>query len=64
MPTYEYKCEKCGKHFDVMKPMADCNKEEKCSKCKVVAIKLISSGYGIIFKGTGFYQTDYKNQGK
>jgi putative FmdB family regulatory protein len=61
MPTYEYECEKCGKRFDVFQSMSDepLKKHEKCGgKLK----RLISGGAGIIFKGSGFYATDYKNK--
>jgi len=61
MPTYEYECSKCKGHFDVFHSMTD-NKVQKCPKCGSKAHRLISSGNGIIFKGTGFYETDYKRK--
>ena len=60
MPTYEYRCLKCGKHFDALQSMKD-KPLTKCIHCKGKVERLIGSGAGIIFKGTGFYQTDYKN---
>ncbi|MCK4463265.1 MAG: zinc ribbon domain-containing protein [Candidatus Omnitrophica bacterium] len=61
MPTYEYECEKCGKRFDAFQSiMAEPLTE--CPKCKGKVNRLISSGIGVIFKGSGFYQTDYKNK--
>lgn len=58
MPIYEYKCSKCGNCFE--KLTASTNPGEvKCEKCGNPAQKLISS-IGIVFKGPGFYTTDYK----
>jgi len=64
MPTYEYECEACGHKFEKMqkfsdKPLATC---PKCRKRKLR--RLIGTGGGIIFKGSGFYETDYKRKGK
>lgn len=60
MPTYEYACPKCGYHFEQFQSMRDAPLK-KCPKCKRMALKrLIGGGSGIIFKGSGFYQTDYK----
>jgi putative FmdB family regulatory protein len=63
MPTYEYKCKECGNLFEVFQSM---NSEpvKNCPKCGGEVKKLISAGSGPIFKGSGFYQTDYKNSGK
>ena len=61
MPTYEYSCLKCGKEFEVFQPMKDAPlKVCTCGKKGKVRRK-IGGGAGLIFKGTGFYQTDYKN---
>ncbi|MDP8299975.1 MAG: zinc ribbon domain-containing protein [Candidatus Tantalella remota] len=63
MPTYEYKCEKCGHKFEKFQSMSD-DPVKKCPECKKEAVKrLISTGAGLIFKGKGFYQTDYKDVG-
>jgi len=60
MPTYEYACLKCGKDFEVFQPMKDAPlKQCACGKKGKVRRK-IGGGAGLIFKGTGFYQTDYK----
>ncbi len=60
MPTYEYACTKCGHHFEQFQSMLD-KPLKKCPKCGKPALKrLIGSGAGLIFKGTGFYITDYK----
>jgi putative FmdB family regulatory protein len=63
MPTYEYACTKCGHHFDQIQSMRD-KPLKKCPKCHKLALKrLIGGGAGLIFKGSGFYITDYKNKG-
>lgn len=60
MPTYEYKCTKCGDRFDVFQQMTD-EPLETCEKCAGRLKRLIGAGAGIIFKGSGFYCTDYRN---
>lgn len=68
MPTYEYICEKCGHRFDVFqsisaKPLSTCP-ESHCGKKKWGKGKVkraISGGAGLIFKGSGFYITDYRS---
>jgi putative FmdB family regulatory protein len=63
MPTYEYACSKCGHHFEQFQSMRD-EPLRKCPKCHKAALKrLIGGGAGLIFKGSGFYITDYKNKG-
>jgi putative FmdB family regulatory protein len=63
MPTYEYACSKCGHHFDQFQSMRD-EPLRRCPKCHKLALKrLIGGGAGLIFKGSGFYITDYKNKG-
>ncbi len=62
MPTYEYECQACGHAFDELQAMSDA-KLTKCPKChKNKLARLIGSGSGMIFKGTGFYETDYKKK--
>jgi putative FmdB family regulatory protein len=62
MPTYEYACPKCGHQFEQFQSMKDAPLK-KCPACKKAGVKrLIGSGAGLIFKGTGFYITDYKNK--
>jgi putative FmdB family regulatory protein len=62
MPTYEYSCAACGT-FDVFQSMKD-SPLKVCPTCKSRKIKRhISGGAGIIFKGSGFYQTDYRSAG-
>ena len=59
MPTYEYECKKCG-HFELFQSIKD-EKLKRCPTCKGAVKRLMGSGAGIIFKGTGFYQTDYRS---
>lgn len=61
MPTYEYECSKCGKKFDLFQMMKD-DPIKKCPDCKGKVDRLLGGGSGIIFKGTGFYETDYKKK--
>ncbi len=60
MPTYEYKCSKCEEIFEYFQRMTD-EPLKICPVCGGEIIRLISGGMGIIFKGSGFYTTDYKN---
>jgi putative FmdB family regulatory protein len=64
MPTYEYKCDHCGYKFEEFQKMNDAP-IRKCPKCKKngKVERLISAGAGFIFKGTGFYTTDYRSEG-
>jgi putative FmdB family regulatory protein len=61
MPTYQYKCKECGHLFEVFHSMS-AEPIKTCPKCKGPVKRLIGPGSGPIFKGTGFYQTDYKNK--
>lgn len=63
MPTYEYECKKCGHRFDVFqginaKLLTTCPKP----RCKGKVKRLLGTGAGIIFKGSGCYQTDYRSE--
>ncbi len=62
MPTYEYECTQCGGHFDIFQRMSDLP-QKTCDVCGGALTKLLSTGSGLIFKGSGFYITDYKNAG-
>ncbi|HPN72925.1 MAG TPA: zinc ribbon domain-containing protein [Candidatus Omnitrophota bacterium] len=59
MPTYEYQCKKCGHKFEKFQSMTESPVKE-CPQCKGDVERMISTGAGVIFKGKGFYQTDYK----
>lgn len=61
MPTYDYECSKCGHKFEHFQKMSD-EPVSKCPKCGKRAHRLIGGGLGIIFKGSGFYETDYKKK--
>src|SRR3954464_8070128 len=62
MPTYEYECPKCGYAFELVQSMRD-EPLKKCPKCKKLGVKrLVGGGAGLIFKGSGFYITDYRNK--
>lgn len=63
MPTYEYECLSCKHKFEVLQSMAS-KPKDKCPKCGKKVKKLISSAAGFIFKGSGFYATDYKKPSK
>ena len=62
MPTYDYVCEKCGDRFEHFQKMSS-EPLTVCSKCGGHLKRLIGSGVGIIFKGSGFYCTDYRKGG-
>jgi putative FmdB family regulatory protein len=59
MPTYEYKCLKCKHTFEEFQKITD-KPLVKCPKCGGPVKRLISGGAGLIFKGSGFYVTDYR----
>ncbi len=59
MPTYEYKCLDCGTRFECFQNMSEPELEE-CEQCNGRVKRLIGAGAGIIFRGSGFYCTDYR----
>ena len=60
MPTYEYECDACGHEFEAFQSMSD-KALRQCPSCKKRKLRrLIGTGAGLIFKGSGFYETDYK----
>ncbi|MDD5747173.1 MAG: zinc ribbon domain-containing protein [Candidatus Omnitrophica bacterium] len=62
MPTYDYECTACGHTFELFQQMVE-KPKKKCPQCGRGTLKrLIGAGMGIIFKGTGFYETDYKRK--
>jgi putative FmdB family regulatory protein len=63
MPTYEYECRHCSHRFEISQKITD-QALNKCPKCKHKLHRLIGSGAGIIFKGSGFYATDYRKKSK
>ncbi len=63
MPIYEYQCSACHHAFDVLQKMSD-DAIKQCPECsKDTAVKLVSAA-GFQLKGTGWYETDFKNKGK
>ena len=73
MPTYEYRCNTCGKRFEYFQsitadplthcPVSECSRTETEEKGKGEVQRLISGGAGLVFKGEGFYLTDYARKG-
>lgn len=62
MPTYDYACPKCGNEFEFFQSMSDAPLT-KCPKCKKAGVKrLLGTGAGLVFKGSGFYETDFKSK--
>jgi len=61
MPTYEYECEVCGNTFEIFQSIK-AEPIKKCPKCNGKVRKLIGAGAGVIFKGSGFYSTDYRSE--
>ncbi len=62
MPTYEYECDNCGHIFEAFQAMSD-KPLTRCPRCqKEKLTRLIGGGAGIIFKGSGFYSTDYRKK--
>lgn len=60
MPTYEYQCEECRYRFEKIQPISASPLTE-CPECRGKVIRLIGRGSAVIFKGSGFYQTDYRS---
>lgn len=61
MPTYEYECKCCGFRFEIFQSI-NAGTESSCPKCAGPARRLLGCGAGIIFKGAGFYATDYRKK--
>jgi putative FmdB family regulatory protein len=59
MPTYEYVCDKCGNEFEIFQSITAAP-EKVCPHCGSEVRRKLSSGVGLLFKGSGFYITDYK----
>ena len=68
MPTYEYVCDKCGHEFEKFqsmadKPLTDCPACLRKKRGRGLVKRKMSGGAGLIFKGSGFYITDYRSEG-
>ena len=60
LPTYEYECKNCGHEFELFQYMSD-ERIKECPECGGEVQRLIGAGSGIIFRGGGFYATDYRS---
>ena len=61
MPTYDYRCESCGHEFELFQQMSAAV-ETVCPECGEESLRrLVGTGGGILFKGSGFYETDYRS---
>lgn len=62
MPTYDYRCDACGHELEIFQPIKSSPKR-KCPACGGQTLqRVIGTGAGIIFKGSGFYETDYRSE--
>jgi len=62
MPTYDYRCGECGHELEIFQSFSESPKR-KCPECGRLKLKrVIGTGAGIIFKGSGFYETDYRSE--
>ena len=61
MPTYDYECDACGHKFELFQSFS-APLEKKCPECRKLKLRrLFGTGAAIVFKGSGFYQTDYRS---
>jgi putative FmdB family regulatory protein len=63
MPTYAYRCKSCGHEYDKLQKISD-KTLAKCPRCGKRGERIITGGAGVVFKGSGFYETDYKRAGE
>ena len=62
MPTYDYECDNCGHSFELFQSISD-RVKRKCPECgKSKLRRLFGTGAAVVFKGSGFYQTDYRSE--
>src|SRR5437899_7123846 len=61
MPTYDYRCTKCGHVFELVHSIKD-DTPRRCPKCRSKAERVPAGGAGLLFKGSGFYITDYRSK--
>lgn len=61
MPTYDYECDACGHTFELFQRMDD-KRKKKCAECgQLKLVRLFGAGGAVLFKGSGFYTTDYRS---
>jgi len=60
MPTYDYRCRKCGHRYELFHSITD-DKPRRCPRCRGRADRVPAGGAGLLFKGSGFYITDYRS---
>jgi len=61
MPTYEYRCARCGHRFELFHGITD-DSPRRCPKCRSKSVKVPGGGAGLLFKGSGFHVTDYRSK--
>jgi putative FmdB family regulatory protein len=62
MPTYDYQCDSCGHKFELFQSIKD-DPIRKCPECKKLKLRrLFGTGAALVFKGSGFYKTDYRSE--
>jgi putative FmdB family regulatory protein len=62
MPTYDYECDACGHEFELFQGITAATKK-KCPACKKMKLRrLFGTGAAVVFKGSGFYETDYRSE--
>src|SRR5213594_2667911 len=61
MPTYDYRCTRCKHRFELFHSITD-DKPKRCPRCKTRAVRVPAGGAGLLFKGSGFYITDYRSK--
>jgi len=62
MPTYDYRCRKCGHRFELFHGIKD-DSPKRCPRCRSRAERVPAGGAGLLFKGSGFYITDHRSKG-
>lgn len=63
MPTYVYECRRCGHRFEILQSITD-PPRRRCPECRGAVKRIVMPGGGLVFKGSGFYITDYKRKGE
>ena len=61
MPTYDYRCTKCKRRFELFHSIKD-DSPKRCPKCRGKAVRVPAGGAGLLFRGSGFYITDYRSK--